>query len=219
MDQPLAIHPFSAGAPGWMRLSAAIVISIALHSVALNTLNAPPGGAPGPRATAVLSARFPPLTVPGRDAIAPALPKNAARETPGERDRSDRSMANSKPDAIEHLGGPVTSLRYYLGSELDQRAVPLQPIEPEYPIAAGVRDGALVLRLLINEHGRVDDIIVARAEPEGVFESSARSAFAGARFSPGVREGAPVKSQLLVEVNYRHRTGDPVARSGAAYGD
>jgi len=217
MDQPLAIHPFSAGAPGWMRLSAAIVISIALHSVALNALNAPPGGAPGPRAAAVLSARFSPLTVPGRDAIAPALLKDAARETTG--DRYDRSRANSKPDAIERLSGPVTSPRYYLGSELDQRAVPLQAIEPEYPAAAGAREGTLMLRLLINEHGRVDDIIVVRAEPKGVFESPARSAFAGARFSPGVREGAPVKSQLLIEVDYRHRIGDPVSRSGAAYGD
>lgn len=221
MHQRLAIRPFGPGAPGRMRLSAAIVVSIALHSVALNALNAPQGTAPGPRTGAVLTARFFPLSIdhemPVRGAIARALPEDAAPPTTG--DRSDRSQVNSKPAQTERPGGLATSLRYYLGSELDQRAVPLQAIEPEYPAAAGAREGALVLRLLINEHGRLDDIAVVRAEPEGVFESSARSAFAGARFSPGVREGAPVKSQLLIEVNYRPRTGDPVARSGAAYGD
>jgi len=217
MEQRLAIRPDASGAPGWMRLSVATVVSIVLHSVALSALNAPQGIAAGPRAAAGLRARLSPMTVPAREAIAPALPKDAARETAD--DSSDRSRANSKPDAIEHLGGPVNSPRYYLGPELDQRAIPLQAIEPEYPVAAGVRDGALMLRLLIDERGRVDDIAVVRAEPEGVFESSARSAFAGAPFSPGVREGAPVKSQLLIEVNYRHRTGDPVSRSGAAYGD
>ncbi len=218
MEQRLAIRPDASGAPGWMRLSVATVVSIVLHSVALSALNAPQGIAAGPRAASVLTARFSPLTreALARGANAPAMPDDTASKT-----TDDRSDANSKPAeaGIKLPGVPVPSPRYYLGSELDQRAIPLQAIEPEYPVAAGVRNGALMLRLLIDEHGRVDDIIAARAEPEGVFESSARSAFAGARFSPGVREGVPVKSQLLVEVNYRHRTGDPAARSGAAYGD
>jgi TonB family protein len=73
----------------------------------------------------------------------------------------------------------------------------------------------VVLRLLINERGTVDEVTVVRAEPIGVFEKSALAAFRGARFSPGMRYGAAVKSQLLVEVQYRM---DPRAASGRGYG-
>jgi len=61
----------------------------------------------------------------------------------------------------------------------------------------------VVLRLFINELGTVDEVMVVRAEPSGVFEKSAIAAFGSARFSPGMLAGAAVKSQLLVEVLYR----------------
>jgi protein TonB len=61
----------------------------------------------------------------------------------------------------------------------------------------------VVLQLLINERGSVDEVAVVRAEPSGVFEKSALAAFDSARFSPGILFGAAVKSQLLVEVQYR----------------
>ena len=91
---------------------------------------------------------------------------------------------------------------YRLSSQLDARPSPLAEISPIYPARAGKQDGSVVLRLLIDETGRVDRIAVIRAFPSGYFEDAAIDAFRGAMFSPGTFLGAPVKSQLLVELNF-----------------
>ena len=65
-----------------------------------------------------------------------------------------------------------------------------------------VREGIVVLRLLISEKGAVDNVAVVRAEPRGIFEQAAIEAFSKARFSPGLAAGTPVKSQITVEVQF-----------------
>lgn len=92
--------------------------------------------------------------------------------------------------------------RYFPGSELDRRPMTLAPIEPEYPGNAGPDGGYLLLRLLIGETGTVDRVVMLASEPEGVFDQSAMSAFGNARFSPGIRQGAPAKSEMLIELKY-----------------
>ena len=67
---------------------------------------------------------------------------------------------------------------------------------------ADLREGVVVLRLLISDTGQVDNVAVVRAEPAGVFEQAAIEAFAKARFSPGLAGGTPVKSQITVEVQF-----------------
>jgi TonB family protein len=78
----------------------------------------------------------------------------------------------------------------------------LQDIEPTFPDEAGLQHGIVVLRLLINEFGVVDQAAVVRAVPKGLFEKSAVEAFAAARFSPGMLSGLPVKSQVTIEVEF-----------------
>jgi len=101
--------------------------------------------------------------------------------------------------------------RYFLGSELDRRPVALAPIEPEYPATAGPEGAYLVLRLLIGESGAVDRVRVLVSDPERVFDESAIAAFGRARFSPGVRHGMPVKSQMYIELKYLPRNQQPAA--------
>ncbi len=91
---------------------------------------------------------------------------------------------------------------YALGVRLDPGPRPLDEIEPEYPDPVHLREGTVVLRLLISDTGHVDDVAVVRAEPRGVFEQAALDAFAKARFSPGLAAGTPVKSQIMVEVQF-----------------
>ncbi len=91
---------------------------------------------------------------------------------------------------------------YTLASLLDVPPVPLSAIRPEYPASAKNQQGKVVLQLFINENGDVDELIVARATPPGFFEEAAKVAFAPARFSPGMRFGRAVKSQLAVEVDF-----------------
>jgi protein TonB len=101
---------------------------------------------------------------------------------------------------------------YALGIRLDPGPRPLDAIEPDYPDPF-LREGTVVLRLLISETGHVDDVAVVRSEPRGVFEQAALDAFGKARFAPGLAAGAPVKSQITVEVRFV-----PVNRGGRVSG-
>ena len=91
---------------------------------------------------------------------------------------------------------------YLAAGRLDPGPIPLEEIEPAYPEAAGLTRGIVVLRLLINERGQVDDVAVVRAAPRGLFEGSALAAFGDAKFSPGMMLGVPVKSQVTIEVEF-----------------
>lgn len=91
---------------------------------------------------------------------------------------------------------------YAFGVRLDPGPRPLEDIEPEYPDPVNLREGVVVLRLLISDTGHVDNVAVVRAEPRGVFEQAALDAFSRARFSPGLAAGTPVKSQITVEVQF-----------------
>jgi len=72
--------------------------------------------------------------------------------------------------------------------------------EPEFPAAARVDAGRVVLRLYIAETGEVDEIAVVQAGPDAAFEEPAVRAFAGALFTPGRRRGVAVKSMVTIEV-------------------
>jgi len=91
---------------------------------------------------------------------------------------------------------------YAFGVRLDPGPRPLDEIEPDYPDTIRLREGSVVLRLLISDTGHVDNVAVVRAEPRGVFEQAALDAFSKARFSPGFAAGTPVKSQITVEVQF-----------------
>ena len=91
---------------------------------------------------------------------------------------------------------------YAFGVRLDPGPRPLTDIEPDYPDMKYLREGVVVLRLLISEKGGVDNVAVVRAEPRGIFEQAAIEAFSKARFSPGLAAGTPVKSQITVEVQF-----------------
>ena len=91
---------------------------------------------------------------------------------------------------------------YFAGGRLDPGPRPLEDIDPLYPEDAKQQEGSVVLRLLINEAGTVDNVAVVRAYPAGLFEQSALEAFGKAKFSPGKMLGVAVKSQITIEVMF-----------------
>ena len=91
---------------------------------------------------------------------------------------------------------------YLAGGRLDPGPRPLEDIDPLYPEEAKQQEGSVVLRLLINEAGTVDNVAVVRAYPAGLFEASALEAFGKAKFSPGKMLGVAVKSQITIEVMF-----------------
>ena len=60
----------------------------------------------------------------------------------------------------------------------------------------------MLIMLLIDEAGLVNEISIAAAEPAGYFENAVRLAFADVRFSPARKDGRAVKSRVLIRVNY-----------------
>lgn len=105
--------------------------------------------------------------------------------------------------AAAEPAGPASS-RYYPVRELDVRPGITKSIEPEYPAAAARRSlsGKVVIRLYIDEKGSVERVETLRADPPGVFERSAERAFRAATFTPGMKAGRAVKTQMTIEVNY-----------------
>jgi periplasmic protein TonB len=125
---------------------------------------------------------------------------------------ASRALPLAEP-AVPSAPALAAAPDYALGIKLDPGPKPLDEIDPDYPDTVNLRSGTVVLRLLISDTGHVDDVSVVRAEPEGVFEKAAIEAFAKARFSPGMAGGAPVKSQIRVEVQFM-----PINRGGRISG-
>jgi protein TonB len=90
--------------------------------------------------------------------------------------------------------------RYFAAHELDRGPQIQSHVEPRFPALALGPSGRVVLRLYVDETGRVDRIAVESGDPTGGFEASAREAFAAARFLPGVKGGVPVKALVRIEV-------------------
>ena len=126
-----------------------------------------------------------------RSATAPS-PSSPVSETPLKTAISPTSNAIDLPPAPS----------YRAAGTLDPGPKPLSDINPDYPVRAGQQQGLVVLRLLINEQGVVDNVAVVRSTPLGYFEESALQAFGAALFSPGRLLGVAVKSQITVEVEF-----------------
>lgn len=95
---------------------------------------------------------------------------------------------------------------YYPASELDRGPRPITAIDLGEPGEAAL-EGYLILRLLIDETGRVDDVIVVLNDAQPALEGNARAAFAGARYAPGLKNGQPVKSQMMIEIKLKPGPG------------
>ncbi|MBI3374212.1 MAG: TonB family protein [Betaproteobacteria bacterium] len=86
--------------------------------------------------------------------------------------------------------------------------MPLSSIEPEFPELRPHDEGHLVVRVLINEHGRADQVQLLVSDPERKFDRAVIDAFSAGQYQPGIKDGVSVKSQFLVEVKF-HPEGAP----------
>lgn len=67
-------------------------------------------------------------------------------------------------------------------------------------------DGFARVSLWIDEHGSVTKAEVIEAHPEGVFDEAILDAYRNAQFHPGERDGVPVKSALVIEIDLTARS-------------
>lgn len=210
-DEPTIPH-------GLRRPLAAIWISFGLHAALIALVQVASPGTQGGGGT-VIEARLAQVEAAPPVAAAPTL---APAETDAALPATEAAPPETPPVVAETAapapaGTPATSpaaspaaisspvdLTYYSTREVDVPPRALQDIVPVYPETAEreARSGKVRLRLKLEVDGRVIDIEVIDADPPGLFEESARAAFAAARFSPAYRGGKSVRVQMLIEVAY-----------------
>jgi protein TonB len=109
------------------------------------------------------------------------------------------------PPPIQPVPVPVSPRTVPL-SQLDTQPQPIDVAIPssEYPREALVANAQapVLLRILIDETGRVRDAQVLRDPHHGLGEAAARSAIAHFRFSPGRLHGQPVATWWPFSVVY-----------------
>jgi len=143
------------------------------------------------RAAVTDSTVLPEPVEPPPESAKPDLPASPEPPTP----RTEAAPEDADPSTYPSAGA------------LDAPAVPVTSIDPQYPDDPQLQqlEGRIVLRVLINEHGAVDRVIVEDAGSlPSSFEDSAATAFLAARFQPALKGGVPVKSQILIEVRFDH---------------
>ncbi len=92
--------------------------------------------------------------------------------------------------------------QYYLASRINKQPLLLGKLQFDFPDGVEQRNGTVIVKVLINTNGSVDDAIVESSDPPGVFDANAVKVLAKAKFSPGELIGQKVPSQLLYEVHY-----------------
>lgn len=200
--------------PGLRRPLAAIWISFGLHAALIALVQVASPGTQG-GGGAVIEARLeqveaappvaatPMLAPAATDTALPATAAAPAAVPPVITETQTPVPAGTSAAPPAAIHSPV-DLTYYSTREVDVPPRALHDIVPGYPQVAEreARTGKVRLRLKLEADGRVSDVEVIGADPPGLFEESARAAFAAARFSPAYRGGKPVRVEMLIEVAY-----------------
>jgi protein TonB len=212
-----------------LRLAAAIVISVLVHSwlaAGLKLEAARPGAAPHYGAIHVrLEPALPPDSFNPPRRTAPTEPTVAAHEAPNRiadvKSAQGRIGVPQSPAAVlspappaeqENTAATAPGLTvpptpdpvYYPARQLDVYPALLESsglVFPERAAREGVVGNVTVL-LLIDHNGIVNEISVVEAEPAGYFEDAARSAFDAMRFIPARKNGRAVRSRILISVSF-----------------
>lgn len=183
------------------RLVAALILSIAVH---LWLAGEVPVGASRPAAASarpVMTVRIEPGRVPR--AVPPA-PEGEVAVRPAQSRRTTAEPAAPAVAVATPTLLPFADPTYYPARQLDVYPALLAPLAPAYPPRAldEGRSGHVLVLVLIDAAGRVDEVSVVEAEPRDYFEEAAKQTFANAQFSPARRNGLPVKSRVLIQLDF-----------------
>ena len=198
--------PFGPLSRSERRLAWGIALSLAAHLLVIA----------GVRPVTAVFTPQPPLQVELRQAATePEAPLSvpASPDAPADLAPASSLAAAVRPAPARPEPGAVPEIRpdsrlplerYFTGLEVEVRAEPLNDpplVYPQRAYQSRVR-GKVMLRILINERGGVDDVLVVESEPRGVFEAAALDAARSLQFSPALRFGSRVKSQKTIEIAF-----------------
>jgi protein TonB len=92
----------------------------------------------------------------------------------------------------------------FSAGELDAPLTPLTRLSPLYPMRAKDRgiEGWVKVKFLVDADGRVGEVSILDAHPEGLFEKSVRRCIGGWRFKPGTVAGMAVKTWVETTIRF-----------------
>lgn len=155
-----------------------------------------------PSGSAALRVSIPESASPApANSIASAAPKTSALLASFHREPLVAQPKAASPDVDS------SDPTYYSIEQLDESPRLLKQALQVYPTRArnaGI-EGFVILSLLINERGEVDQIYVVKSQPIGFFEESAIAMLRGQHFSPAIKQGKAVKSRLQKMVAFKLR--------------
>jgi protein TonB len=115
-------------------------------------------------------------------------------------DVMDNPLAEALPEPNGEFDDHVFEL-----ADVDRPPKPTLQVPPEYPYRARRRgvEGSVELRFTVTRDGRVTAIDVVRAQPQHLFEESAKQAVTRWRFEPAMRDGKPVDVRVQVQLDFK----------------
>lgn len=124
--------------------------------------------------------------------------------------KSERPLPVAQELFEEQPALPIASRlepHYFFQSELTQKPILLHDAPADLLLAMpGLSSQALTLRLMINEHGFIDEVKVEASDLPPQTESVLLEAFSKIKFHPGKIGAAAVKSQMKIEVQLESTT-------------
>lgn len=199
--------PSSFDSAGAQRLLIAAGISVALHAALALSVNRNPAGnamLSQPQHAVPLIAR---LATAVTDSVMSAMPDSVPAQAPAV-SATTPVFSPSPPVTTPPETASASGTHYFKSSELDRRPFPLTRIIIPEPESATAESGAVMIRLLISERGRVEDARIVFGTGVAEFEASALHEFSSAKFQPGYRGNLAVPSEMLIEVTLRPPKAD-----------
>lgn len=204
--------PHDAGAPARLRL--ALVVSASFHLLVAQAF-APDIPRRHTQTAGILSInawveRLPAAAGRPADVESDAPPDPGRAERPAavvdaEPAGLSRVAQEASPPALPQL--PDTTV--YTARDLDSYPRPVAPLDTgrvEDTLAG--KPVSVRFELIIDERGRVNEVVVAGPEPSGFAETELRALLAATPFIPARKDGRAVKSRVLLSISLVAKSGD-----------
>jgi len=145
------------------------------------------------------------------EAVAPGSPAVAERQRPSSaaaaKPKAAAVVAVPRPGPDKDAAGsaPVDTVdsTYYGARQLDVYPALVSVLDlPRSTDKNAGAQGYVLLLVMIDAAGAVDEVSVVEAQGLGIANEDALAALRSARFSPAVRSGRMVKSRLFIRIDY-----------------
>ncbi len=154
---------------------------------------------------------LPSIRVPGELAVTntPESPETARKASEEKKEESPRRRVPREPPTFLPR---VADSTYYTAEQIDVYPSLLAPLAFD---AVPALLGEIVVRLRLDEVGKLTHLAVLQSDSGGAAEEALRAVFSAAKFSAARRNGFPVKSEIVVRVLPDSRSAAPATHPDA----